>query len=329
MTMDVHAVRRLPVIQPIPDPLARPQTVGDCRNGPRPCPRVWCRNNLLVDVLDDGSLVLNAPSKRLKGADRTIAAKHEFDGASTWYVEVALPPKRVGDALMPQIFALGPLGSAERAKEIAAAWESEVAVTGSVDNAPRPEASDRRVLKAEERASKITGAASDRARAVVTKARKSKSDRKIARARERADRIRAKARARAAEIVMEAKVCAADRPAFTRIYRKIPDDMEVVGAVEGSLDAKFSDEAEDAVEYWFDDPDRVVPSCLLDEIDRLDSLRVEAARSKDDGHLLEQIAEVMFVSRERVRQVEHVAKVKFNRALAGHGLSITDLWEQD
>src|SRR5689334_22794199 len=45
--------------------LERPRTVGDCRNGPRPCPWVSCRFNLLLDVDKHGALYLNIP----KGAD--------------------------------------------------------------------------------------------------------------------------------------------------------------------------------------------------------------------------------------------------------------------
>lgn len=69
---------RLPVLDEAL--FARPRTVGDCRKGPRPCPRVGCRFNLLVDVLPDGSLLLNAryPSAPV-GAARVIPPKHDVD----------------------------------------------------------------------------------------------------------------------------------------------------------------------------------------------------------------------------------------------------------
>lgn len=70
---------RLPVLDD--DALfARPRTVGDCRKGPRPCPWVSCRWNLLVDVLPDGSLTLNAryPSAPT-GAARVIPPKRDVD----------------------------------------------------------------------------------------------------------------------------------------------------------------------------------------------------------------------------------------------------------
>lgn len=40
-------------------PIERPRTVGDCRNGPRPCPWVSCRFNLLLDIDKHGTLYLN------------------------------------------------------------------------------------------------------------------------------------------------------------------------------------------------------------------------------------------------------------------------------
>lgn len=232
--------KRLPVIQP--DPFARPVTVGDCREGIRPCPRVWCRHNLLVDVLTDGEIVLNAPSKRLTGADRIIADKHQHEHDLVWYVEVRLPSKRVDGRLVPQIFVMGPCGTGERAKQIAAAWvESNGAKTA-------------------------------------------------------------------------------------KVHRKIPVGHEVVGPRrEGALDAKFADEADDAIEHWFDEPDANMSSCVLDEIGKLDGARA----LDDDGSLLEEIAKLMYVSRERVRQVEAVALEKFKVGLAAAGLSLADLMEQD
>ena len=47
--------------------LTRPRTVGDCRGGPRPCPFVSCRFNLLMDVDDRGNITLNVPKIGRKG----------------------------------------------------------------------------------------------------------------------------------------------------------------------------------------------------------------------------------------------------------------------
>lgn len=57
----------------------RPVTRGDCADGPRPCAWVSCRFNLLIDVLEDGSLVINARYRRPDGALRVIAPKQETD----------------------------------------------------------------------------------------------------------------------------------------------------------------------------------------------------------------------------------------------------------
>lgn len=231
--------RRLPVIV---DPMRRPETVGDCREGIRPCPFLTCRFNLLTDVLDDGSIVLNAPSRRFTGADRTIADKHSHEHDLVWYVEVRLPSRRSGGRLVPQIFAMGPCGTGERAQGIADLWIAEHGAKTA------------------------------------------------------------------------------------RVYRKLPAGHAVVGPRrEGALDAKFADEADDAVEHWFDEPNPSMPSCLLDEIDKL----AEARALEDDGYLLEGIARLMYVSRERVRQVEVVALAKFNAGLAEAGLGSRDLKEQD
>lgn len=39
-------------------PLARPQTRGECRDLPRPCPFIACRHNLWSDVDERGGIVL-------------------------------------------------------------------------------------------------------------------------------------------------------------------------------------------------------------------------------------------------------------------------------
>jgi hypothetical protein len=82
-------------------PVIRPRTVGDCRNGPRPCPHVGCRFNLLIDVLEDGSIVINAKYRRPEGAMRVIAPKPETtdrfldeieDAIEVWYDDNGGPP---------------------------------------------------------------------------------------------------------------------------------------------------------------------------------------------------------------------------------------------
>lgn len=226
------ATRRLPVVR---DPLERPKTVGDCRGGIRPCPWLSCRFNLLVDTLEDGSLVLNAPSMRFLGADRTIPDAHDY--ARQWFVEVRIPARHAPEPTTPgkpAIFALGPLDEAQRAKEVAAAWVAEYG------------------------------------------------------------------------------------PNTTRTYRKLPATYRRVGAQrEGAIDAKFEAEAEDAVEFWFDEPDPNMPSCVIDEVSKVDR--------DDDEHLLEQIAKGMHVSRERVRQVESAAIAKLKLA----GLTLNDILNED
>lgn len=235
------AVRRLPMVDDSAQ-LERPRTLGDCRSGPRPCPWVSCRSNLLIDVLADGSLVLNAPSSRVKGAERTIAPKHDFDAHAVWFVEVRLYPRRQAKNRTPQIFALGPCGSAPRARQLAASWQQ------------------------------IAGRNT------------------------------------------------------TRIHKRLPPEMQPVGARrEGGIDAKFLDEAEDAVNHWFDEPDPNMPSCIHDEVAKLADAK---QTTDDDGALLEQIAKVMYVSRERVRQVEAEALPAFRSGLEESGLSIADLLEE-
>lgn len=227
------AAVRLPVLQP--SMMERPRTLADCRGGPRPCAYLSCKFNLLTDVLEDGNLVLNYPSKRTTGAERTIPDKHDVQHA--WYVEVRLPAK-VGK---PQIFGLGPLDSAPRAREVARAWEAE-----------------------------------------------------------------------------HGKHTA-------KVHRQLPENYQRVGPQrEGAIDAKFNDEADDAVEFWFDEPDPNLRSCLIDEVDKL-----SVAENPDEEYLLEQISEFMYVSRERVRQVEGAALEKFGAGLRAAGFSINDLLERD
>lgn len=314
MTRNLH----LPVLRDQLDPLDRPVTVGDCRGGVRPCPWVSCRFNLLIDVLDDGSIVINAPSKRLAGADRTIADKHEFDHDAVWFVEVRLPDRaQLSGESVPQIFALGPMGSARRAREIAKAWEAEIAAEISSEI-------EARVARAKKRVTKIMAQAHVKARAITSKV-KDGDEALVSAAKVRAGARVAKARARAARIMAEAR----EKPEITKIHRKLPDHLRLVGGVrEGALDSKFLDEAEDAIDYWFDDEERSasIRSCLLDEVAKS---RAAARAVIDEERLLEEISGVLFVSRERVRQIESMAFEHLAGELAKHGLSVADLLEYD
>lgn len=60
---------------------------------------------------------------------------------------------------------------------------------------------------------------------------------------------------------------------------------------------RFKDEMEDAVDWWFDEIDPPRPSCSLDEA---------VSRQPDDNNitLLDEIATMMLITRERVRQIE-------------------------
>ena len=56
----------------------------------------------------------------------------------------------------------------------------------------------------------------------------------------------------------------------------------------------FRDQLDDAIDFWFDEPDATRPSCALDEADRVGA----------EGMQLDEISDMMFVTRERVRQIE-------------------------
>lgn len=51
----------------------RPQTRGDCLDGPRPCPWVSCRWHLYLDVSPVGSIKLNHPDKEPWELEETCA----------------------------------------------------------------------------------------------------------------------------------------------------------------------------------------------------------------------------------------------------------------
>lgn len=339
--------RSLPVIQPIP----RPRIVGDCENGAgvRPCPFVSCRFSLLVDVLADGSLVINAPSSRLHGAERAIPPVREID--RQWFVELRLPNA-------PSVKVNAAVQGRTAARESVATARGQGRAVAVVDAAQRR--TDMDLEAARQRGDKIVARQRVRARAVMAAARKRCSALKPARggasARRRAaivERMVGAARARAAAVMRAARARAAavaehvvdaaltDRGPSrvyalgpldsagraeeiataweaehgantTRIHRDIPANYARTGSSEMDIDAKFLDEAEDAVEHWFDEPKPNLPSCLLDEIAKLD-------RSNEDC-LLDGIAEVMFVSRERIRQVEEIALRKVRVAAAALGV---------
>lgn len=46
-----------------PERPARPQTRGECIDGPRPCPHVGCRHHLYLEVLDTGTITFAAPRR--------------------------------------------------------------------------------------------------------------------------------------------------------------------------------------------------------------------------------------------------------------------------
>lgn len=55
----------------------RPRTRGDCEDGPRPCPWVGCRYNLMLEVTEAGGLRPMSgylPDRRLDGAGHTYRA---------------------------------------------------------------------------------------------------------------------------------------------------------------------------------------------------------------------------------------------------------------
>lgn len=80
--------------------LVRPKTVGDCRGGVRPCPWVSCKFNLLIDVVDEGGIVLNAGHRRAEGGGRVIPPKpsaderflDEMEDAIDWWFDEPDPP---------------------------------------------------------------------------------------------------------------------------------------------------------------------------------------------------------------------------------------------
>lgn len=323
------AVRSLPVINS--EPPRRPQIVSDCQNGAgiRPCPWISCRFSLLADVLEDGSLVVNAPSSRLHGAERAIPNKRESE--RQWFVEVRLPvldSDKVNAAVQERTAARETeargRADARSAKIIGVGRRRGARIVDAARarchglKAARTPATKRRrkaraaeiVRKARERASVILEAAKTRAAAEV--------DRIMAAARDDRGPCRIyslgplDSAARAGEI---SAAWEAEHGAGTaHVHRDLPSHYQRTGAQDRDIDAKFLDEAEDAVDYWFDEPKPDLPSCLLDEIAKLD-------RSSEDC-LLDGIAKLMYVSRERIRQVEEIALNKVKAAGVMLGLEM-------
>lgn len=86
-------------------------------------------------------------------------------------------------------------------------------------------------------------------------------------------------------------------------YRR-PEGAHRVMAPKAEVRDRFLDEMEDAVEVWFDEPDPHMPSCALDVADDDGVDRIVGEDPDRVGMQLEEISDLMFVSRERVRQIE-------------------------
>lgn len=63
------------------DAPARPRTRGECENTARPCPYVTCRHHLLIDVSEQGNILLNEgdPCRRMGSRAVSRAAPESFD----------------------------------------------------------------------------------------------------------------------------------------------------------------------------------------------------------------------------------------------------------
>jgi hypothetical protein len=66
---------------------ARPQTRGDCKDGPRPCPWVSCRYHLALDITDRGAAQLRHPNLEVWEVDETCALDVADRGCVT-HVEI-------------------------------------------------------------------------------------------------------------------------------------------------------------------------------------------------------------------------------------------------
>lgn len=84
----------------------RPQTRGDCENGPRPCPFVGCRHHLYLDSTRRGSMKTNFPDVDPADMEHTCsldpALRDMLDGDTDVQAEEERPPDWRGRAQAPQ-----------------------------------------------------------------------------------------------------------------------------------------------------------------------------------------------------------------------------------
>ena len=69
---DVRADRREPTCR-YPASAKRPRTRADCEEAPRPCPFVFCKWNLTIDVGPSGALKVNRPGVDIADLPETCA----------------------------------------------------------------------------------------------------------------------------------------------------------------------------------------------------------------------------------------------------------------
>lgn len=84
----------------------RPRIRRDCANVPRPCPHVWCRSNMILDVTENGAIMLNSglsDEDRGEGAARILGddmPDEEFyaqvDQVLDWWVYRTDKARRLG-----------------------------------------------------------------------------------------------------------------------------------------------------------------------------------------------------------------------------------------
>ncbi len=63
-------------------PIVRPKTRGDCKNGPRPCPWMGCRNHLATDITHQGQLRINFDPFDGQGRETCALDVADRDGQS-------------------------------------------------------------------------------------------------------------------------------------------------------------------------------------------------------------------------------------------------------
>lgn len=86
-TLNVRRMKRMDVGVRMPEAeLAelRPTTREECRNGPRPCPYVWCKHHLYLDVNPKtGSIKLNFPDMEVWELSESCAMDVAERGGTT------------------------------------------------------------------------------------------------------------------------------------------------------------------------------------------------------------------------------------------------------